>query len=223
MHRFTLLHDGSTQSWQTAYLAFHIATRLGAPLQVLLISDSKHDQLSLSQQAAQIETGGRAAGVAIETTPVTNFSLEGLRKSITAIAGLFAPLQVIPDGKTATAFLITFSCPLWVVSKEANMGGMAVLVNDLHADGSLIAYTKTLSRRLQQPLSGLIKESDVNLPSKSTSPTITWVPIPSFSLKNITLMLEKLNIGLLFVSASNSSMMTQLPCNCVIIPKSKNA
>jgi len=66
MQRFTLLHDGSPQAWQAAYLAFHIAAQLGAPLRVLLF-DADDDQDMLAKNASQIEVGGHAAGVNVRT------------------------------------------------------------------------------------------------------------------------------------------------------------
>jgi len=223
MQRFTLLHNGSVQSWQTAYLTFHIAARLGAPLQVLIIGDSTKNKMTLAQWAAQVETGGRAAGVAVETDLLMNFSLERLMDVITTTDGLFAPHHFIPDGKTAALFLDAFSCPLWVTSKESDIREMAVLVENLIEDGYLISYTKTLSYRLQQPLIGLIKEGELALTPKDETSFSSWTPLSSLSLPEITFTLKKLNISLLFITAEKAFMVGKVHCNFVILPKRRNA
>lgn len=223
MQQFSLLHNGSAQSWQAAYLAFHIAARLGAPLQVLLIGSSKKDKVSLAQWAAQLETGGRAACVTIETRLLMDFSMDALKDSITSIDGLFAPDHFVPDGKTAELFLDEFSCPLWIVSQGANFREMAILVDNLIKDNHMIADIKILSHRLQQSLSGLIAEKNVAATPKNDSPTFTWIPLSSLSRANIISSLKTHDIDLLFISAENAYMVNKLPCNCVIFPRKENA
>jgi hypothetical protein len=215
MQRFTLIHDGSDQGWQTAYLAFHIAAQLGAPLQALL-GDSA-DGESLVQSAAQVEIGGRAAGVTIGTRLVPDFSLDSLTANMNVIDGLFIPHRLIPDGETATHFLETLSCPLWIVSQGPEIHKMAVLVSDLVADEKLIHYTTALAHRLQQSLTGLVRaeqlasmmHSDLNL---------EWEPFPSFSSREITSTINRLDINLFFVSVSNAPLIDDISSNCVIFP-----
>ncbi|MBE0672741.1 MAG: hypothetical protein IH588_19360 [Anaerolineales bacterium] len=223
MQQFSLLHNGSAQSWQAAYLAFHIAARLGAPLHVLLIGSTKKDKVSLAQWAAQLETGGRAAGVTIETSLLMDFSMDILKDTITSIDGLFAPHHFVPDGKTVELFLDAFSCPLWIVSQESNFREMAILVDNLIKDSHMIADVKTLSHRLQQSLSGLIAEKNLASTPKNDSPTFTWLPLSSLSRANIISSLKKHNIDLLFISAANAYVVNKLPCNCVIFPGKGNA
>jgi hypothetical protein len=223
MQRFSLLHTGSAQSWQAAYLAFHIAARLGAPLQVLLIGNSQKNKVSLAQWAAQLETGGRAAGVTIETRLLMGFSMDALKDTITSIDGLFAPRHFVPDGKTAELFLGTFSCPLWIVSQGSDFREMAILVDNFIKDNHMIADIKTLSRRLQQSLSGLIAERNFASTPKNDSPAFTWIPLSTLSQANIISSLKKHDIGLLFISAANAYLVNKLPCNCVIFPGKENA
>jgi len=104
MQRFTLIHNGSQQGWQAAYLAFHIAAQLGAPLLVWLV-DSATDKKVLAQRATQVEVGGRAAGVAIETRLVMEFPIRTLVENKSTVDGIFLPHQLIPNGETAARLL----------------------------------------------------------------------------------------------------------------------
>jgi hypothetical protein len=96
MQRFTLLHDGSDQGWQAAYLAFHIAAQLGAPLFALLVG-SASDEKILARNASQVEVGGRAAGLVIKTRLVTEFSVDIVEENVADSDGLFVPRRLIPD------------------------------------------------------------------------------------------------------------------------------
>jgi len=222
MQKFTLLHDGSVQGWHATYLAFHVAAQLGAPLQALLV-DSNDDEKSLKQRADQIKTGARAAGVAIETHLVSDFSVDSLKKSITAIDGLFVPRRLIPDGESAARFLEALSCPLWIASKEPEIREMAVLINDPIKDERLISYTKVLAHRFQQSIKAFIKQSDNNPTPKSETSTLIWVSLPTLSIDDVTSALTHLNAGLFFISVSNADMTGELPCNFVIYPETLDA
>ena len=222
MQKFTFLHDGSIQGWQATYLAFHVAAQLGAPLQALLI-DSNDDEETLEQRAAQVETGARAAGVATRIHLLADFSVDSLRENITAIDGLFIPHRLIPDGKVAARFLQALSCPLWIASKEPEIREMAVLVNDPIKDERLISFSKTLAHRFQQSIKVLVKKSETSLTPKNETQTLTWVSLPTFSLVDVNSALRHLNVGLLFISASNAFMAGRLPCNFVICPDVQDA
>ena len=166
MQRFTLLHDGSVQGWQATYMAFHVTAQLGAPLQVLHI-DPNNDGEALALRAAHVETGGHAAGVAMETHLLSNFSLDTLKENVTAVDGFFAPQRLITDGETVSLFLDAFSCPLWIVSEESKLDNAAVLVNDPMHDTQLISYVKTLSHRLQQSLTALVLDEKFEADTKT--------------------------------------------------------
>ena len=222
MQRFVVVHDGSFQGWQTTYLAFHLATRLGAILQVLLL-DSNNDQQKLDEITNHVEIGGRAAGLTIEIQPVLDFSPKTLRKNIGATDGLFAPRRLIPDGKSVAPFLEALSCPLWIVSKSSELHEMIVLVENSSRDNQLITYTTTLSQRIQQPITGLITEGEFAITSASQLSTFTWKSIPSLSSVDVFTALRQLNAGLLFISPVHAGMLKDLPCNCVIFPEAGNA
>jgi hypothetical protein len=215
MQRFTLIHDGSDQGWQTAYLAFHIAAQLGAPLQALL-GDST-DRETLIQSAAQVEIGGRAAGVVIRTHLVADFSLDSLIENTNAIDGLFIPHRFIPDGKTAARFLEALSCPLWIVSQGPEIHKMAVLVSDLVADEKLIHYTTTLAHRLQQALVGLVQAGKLASISHSNL-DLEWEPLLNFSSREIASTINQLGVDLFFVSASKAPLIDDLSSNCMVFP-----
>lgn len=221
MQRFTLIHDGSDQGWQATYLAFHVATRLGAPLQALII-DSGNDKTALAQRAAQVEIGGRAAGVATETDLLPDASMDSLKEYITAADGLFLSARLIPDRKSAARFLETFACPLWIASKGSEINKLAVLVSDPLKDIDLMNYTNALSHRLEQSLAGLIEESKLDLLNKEDVSAFNWMAVPTLAIPNLITAIKKLNTNLLFISASNLFEIEKLPCNFVICPNIKN-
>jgi hypothetical protein len=216
MQRFTLIHDGSDQGWQAAYLAFHVAAQLGAPLLVLLF-DSTTDKKELSRRATQIEVGGRAAGVAIGTRLLTDFSIAVVLEHATDSDGLFVPRNLIPDGKAALRFLEALSCPIWVVSHEAKFHKLAVLVSDMVTDENLISYTAVLSHRLQQALIGLTRK-DKHASTPQSDIISSWIPLSNFSPREITTALDQYDIDMLFIPASRSSLIQDLDSSCVVCP-----
>ena len=219
MQRFTLIHDGSAQGWQAAYLAFHITAQLGAPLLVIL-TGSVTDHKTILQRASQIEVGGRAAGVTIETRLVMDFSLEYL--SGHPIDGLFAPKHLVPDGKTAMRFIKVLSCPVWIVSKEAELHRTALLVDQPAVNQELIREITILSGRLQQPLTGLVLQSEFTRIPK-TDVTVVWMPLPDFSMREIHTVLKQLDATLIFLPASHASLVAELSVNCVVWPVLQDA
>lgn len=216
MQRFTLLHDGSNKGWQTAYLAFHVAAQLGAPL-LALLTDPAADTQALFQRATQVEVGGRAAGVTIRTRQVANFSVDVVTQYATDSDGLFIPHRLIPEWKTAQRYLEAISRPLWIVSRESEMHKMAVLVDDLAANETLVNYTVTLSRRLQQSLTGLISKNESDSFPKSSA-SINWVSLPSITHTEINTVIQQLEADLLFIPASRISLIDELPLNFVVYP-----
>jgi hypothetical protein len=215
MQRFTLIHDGSNQGWQAAYLAFRVAARLGAPLRVLL-GDSTDEEM-LIQRATQVEIGGRAAGVVIRTRMVADFSLDILVENTSAIDGLFLPRRLVPDEETVARFLEALTCPLWIVSQGPEFNKMAVLVSDLVADEKLIHYTTILSHRLQQPLVGFVQEKEL-VSAAQSDVEFDWELLQNFSSRAINSTIDQLNIGLFFVSASKTSLINELTSNCIVFP-----
>ena len=216
MQRFTLLHDGSKQGWQVAYLAFHVAAQLGAPLLVLL-TDSALAPDALIQRAAQVEVGGRAAGVTIKTHQVADFSVDVVTQYADDSDGLFVPQRLIPDWKTALRYLEAFSRPLWIVSRESEMRKMAVLVDNLDPNETLVNYTVTLSHRLQQSLTGIVLDSEPISVSKSDAP-IDWVSLHVIDPVEINTALQQIEADLFFIPASRISLIDELPLNYVVYP-----
>jgi len=222
MQRFTLLHDGSAQGWHATYLAFYIAARLGAPLQVLHIR-SEEETEALKDIAAHVETGAHAAGVVIETRLLADFTVDTLRQNITSIDGLFLPPRLLPDGETVSLFLEAFSCPLWVVPFEAQPTDVAVLVNNPLKDAHLISYAKTLSNRLEQSLIAFILDEQFESTIKPELSGIKWKSLAEFSLQQINEALEQLHIGLLIILETNMLPSKSLNCNFIIHPSAKDA
>jgi hypothetical protein len=221
MQRFTVIHDGSDQGWQAVYLAFHIAAQLGAPLVALLIG-STSDKKILAQNASQVKVGGHAAGVVIDTQLVTKFSVEAVKETVTNSDGLFVPRRLIIERNSAAHFLQALSKPLWIVSKETAMHKMAVLVEDLVADKALIDYTKILSGRIQQSLTGLVRADAPAMPFQADA-SIAWMSLLDFSAAEIIAALQQLKVGLLFIPFSRIALVNQLLVNCVVFPVKQDA
>lgn len=221
MQRFTLIHDGSDQGWQTAYLAFHIAARLGAPLLVLLVN-SAADKKTLIQRSAQVKVGGRAAGLAIETRLVMEFSIDMVLANVSFMDGLFIPQHLIPNEETAERLLEALSCPLWIVSKDSEMYEMAVLADDFTADEKMISYATNLSHRIQQPLTGLIRENEFELTS-DVDASITWIPLPNFSSMEVSTAMNQLSASLLFLPVSSFYLVKELSFTCIVCPMMQDA
>lgn len=215
MQRFTLVHDDSKQGWHAAYLAFHIAAQLGAPLSVLLVG-ATGDHRELINRAAQVEVGGHAAGIVIETQWIKEFNLNTVVKHISKSDGLFLPRHFIPDEMTARRFLEALSCPLWLASKETEPQGVAMLVEDPDADKALIHYTTILSQRIEQSLTGLVLERNLELIPKSEN--TNWLSISEFSQAEIKKALKKLNASLFILPVSNFILASDLPISCVLYP-----
>lgn len=203
-------------------MAFHVTAQLGAPLQVLHINPN-NDREALALRAAHVETGGHAAGVAIESHQLLDYSLDTLKKSITAIDGFFIPQRLISDGETVSLFLNAFSCPLWIVSEETKLDNAAVLINDPLHDTQLISYVQKLSLRLQQSLTALVLDEKFDATLKLEPSDLKWMSLPTFSRDAITHALERLQVSLLFISSLNISMIGDLSGNHVICPNRDDA
>ncbi|MFZ0548366.1 MAG: hypothetical protein WAM60_23160 [Candidatus Promineifilaceae bacterium] len=216
MQRFTLFHDGSNQGWQVVYLAYHVAARLGASLLVLLV-DPTIDNEMIAQRAAQVEVGGRAAGLAIRSRLITDFTVEMVAKHASGSAGLFVPGRLIQVEKSADQLLEALSCPLWIVSEDSEIHKMALLVNDVVAEKGLIDYTTSLSNRLQEPLIGLVQE-DKLATARAYDVTLPWWPLPDFSSDQIDALLNQLGYNILFLPISEINLVFDLSINCVVYP-----
>lgn len=217
MQRFTLLHDGSAQGWQATYLAFHIAAGLGAPLQVL-IDDSISNEETPQQRAAHVETGGRAADVTIESHVLPDLSVDTLKQQITVVDGLIIPRTLLSNVDAIPVYLAAFSCPLWIVSTKSEIAEMAVIVKNLIKENQLIAYTKMLSQRLQQSLTGFVLKDELDQARGSELAPLTWVPVSDFSPLEFTSTLEVFKVNLLFLPLSSVDLIDRLSCNYVVYP-----
>jgi hypothetical protein len=221
MQRFTLLHDSSAQAWQTTYLAFHVTAQLGAPLRVLIF-DTDGNRDKLAENAEQVEVGGRAAGVTVITHLLPDFSVAYFGENGLESNGLFIPRRLISDEKTARLYLDTVACPLWIVSKESKLRGIAVLVRDFAADRALIDYTTNLANRIKRPLTGFIRKSEFDRLSE-TSTDITWFPLSDFSQAGIGSVVNRIGDSLLFLLAPSFSLVKGFAVNCVLFPDTSDA
>lgn len=215
MERFTIIHDGSAQGWRTAYLAFHIAGRLGAPLQVLLASSAAGEDL-LHQTASEVEVGGRAAGLIVRTRVLPNISLQTIIENIEDATGLFLPHRLVPDPETAARFIGATVCPLWVVSGGSAWRAMALLVEDPAAETEFIAYAAALAQRMDKILTALALEN--GLPS-ADDPRLDWITLQDFSFPVVAEALNRLQADLVFLRPSQATLLHELDCTCIVVPR----
>jgi hypothetical protein len=215
MLNFVLIHDGTELGWQTAYRAFHVAARLGASLQALVI-DGELDADELVQYAAEIKIGGNAARINLTTQVVTEFTEQKLKEDIPTGDGLFLPWHLVSDEKTAARYLEALDSPLWVISTEAEINMMGVLIAGEGDNQQVANYATTLSNRLRKPLvgfSGMPEPEDLD-------PEVEWVVIEDFSPESFFAALSEKEIDLLVIPASQIQLTSQTPVNCVIFPQS---
>ena len=219
--RFALVHDGSNQGWQAAYLAIHVAARLGAPLQVWL-TDSSTDTEALAQRAAQLEIGGRAAGVTLETQIVRDFSLRTFAHwDITSLNGMFFPHRLLAGDDAAARLLGGLSCPVWIVANEPKTLTMAVLVDDPIGDRELILYAALMSQRMSEAITGLAVNT-MPLEKLEAAAELAWFSLHDFSSPAILSALEQLHVDLLFLGLANFSLVRSLKCTCIVYPDVKS-
>ncbi len=216
IQRYVLLHDGSTQSWQSAYLAFHVAAQLGASLLVILVNPSA-EKIDLSNIASQVEVGARAAGVAIETNQASEFTVDILPAILESMDGLIIPQQLMRDLDPKSGYLEALSCPTWIVSKDPEVDGMVVLVANLNETEELVRYAVNLSHRLQQSLIGLVQESHKVI-EPNDQMAITWISLPNFNRAVIKATLDQIGSGLLVTSYSTLPLVENLSVNLIVYP-----
>ncbi len=189
---------------------------LGASLQVLLLDSTTDDEL-LTQNALQLQTAGRAAGVSLETQIVADFSAESIIRIGAAINGLFLPYRLLPDEQTVARLLGALSCPLWIVGDDLKTRTMAVLVDNITGDKDLIAYAVILSQRMSETLTGLILSEQTSQRLQS-SPEISWMPLHDFSEARIVSALDQLHADLLCMKPSKFSLARGLGRTCLVYP-----
>jgi len=216
MQRFALVHDGSSQGWKVAYLAFHLSSRLGAPLLVLLVGPEIDSEM-IAQRAAQVEVGGRAAGLVLTTRPVKDFSVEVVVENAPSYDGLILPRHLVQDENLPSRFLESLSYPLWIVTEESEMRNMAVLAGNATTDRGLMAHATSLSQRLQAPMIGLASQQTI-ASLRRLYAAVSWYQLPDFSSTAITGILGQLDVDILFLPFSGLSLVKELPINCVVYP-----
>jgi hypothetical protein len=218
MQKFLLIHNGSNQAWQTAYLAFHVSGSLGAPLMVV-ISGLSEDKDHQNFNAKQVEIAGRAAGVAIQTIeskkPIINFLADNTEK----IDGLFLPRKLIPDMEVLSQYLKLVACPIWVVNQDAEHDEMAIIINKTFIMKSFVDYAVKLASRLQHNLTGLIQNSESGF-SRLSDYDINWYAMTDFSFEEIAIALNRLGANLLFIDGKNASFLDDFQINFVVFPTS---
>jgi hypothetical protein len=99
---------------------------------------------------------------------------------------------------------------------------MAVLLSDPQLDEGLLRYSTTLSRRMQQSLTGIVREGGFN-PIVQEEAGFSLKQVPALSPHEISAALKQLKIDLLFVSTSNAALIEDLNMNFVVYPVPQDA
>ena len=216
IQRFTLLHDGSAQSWPATYLAFHITARLGALLNVLMMP-SADGRVSFETQASDIQVGGRAAGIEVTIQRVDDQSPAALREFLLPTDSLLVPSHLAPDGNSVQALLKMATCPIWVLSGEMEIRKLAFIANRFAAEQSSVRYATMLSQRLQNPLTIIIQSDQLPL-TEERDHSLTWFPLTSYSTHDIKTALTEIAPSLFFIPVSQAHLIGQVFINCVVYP-----
>jgi hypothetical protein len=221
MQNFTLIHDGTIEGWRTTYLAFHVAARFGAPLKVLVL-DSGSNQESPAERAKQVEIGGHAAGLAIETAILPEYSVDIVIDNAPIMNGLFIPRRLIKDENAMAHLLQGLDCPLWIVSEEYEARRIVALIDDPAEDHDLIEYANTLSQRIGQTLTLLM--AGEKQPQLSNDESLSWKTLGEVTPAGLTSALDQLQTVLLILKASNYFLVEGISCNFIIYnPESRRA
>lgn len=212
MLNFVLIHDGTELGWQAAYRAFHVTARLGASLLALVI-DADLDADELVQYAAEIKIGGNAARINLTTRMVTEFTEQKLIKAIPPGDGLFLPSHLVSDEKTALRYLETLKNPLWVITTEAEINLMGVLITG-EGDKQAVDYATVLSNRMRKPLVGFSNFHETD----GIDPGLERVDVDDYSAESLLPVVSENDIDLLVIPASQIQLISLIPVNCVIFP-----
>jgi hypothetical protein len=222
MQRYSLFHDGSDQSWQATFLAFHVTARLGATLQVHLVGEESDSNSKVRETIAQqVAVGGRAAGITIETQHWPDFAMEQL-EVLGAQDGLIAPFSLFPNIESILYSLEFINCPLWLISQSAESYVMAILAADIDPSKAMIDFARALSARLQSNLKGLTMADQLKM-AEDTYPDVGWHEFLRPESVLLKALVTKVKANLLVISHSDLELAYELDRNLILHPSEQFA
>lgn len=142
-----MLLEGTPASWEAAYSAIHLAARLASRLVGVAGMDAP-DERSARQWLAEFETGGRAAGIAVETHLLARLDPDSVLAQAEANDGAFVGRRGDEPPVMLNALFDRLTTPLWVVPRQVSVRRMAYLAGPDMADSASSRFAHSLSRRL---------------------------------------------------------------------------
>ncbi len=149
-----MLLEGTPASWEAAYSAIHLAARLASRLVGVAGVDAQ-DERSARQWLAEFETGGRAAGIAVETHLLARLDLDSVLAQAETSDGAFVGRRGDEPPDMLNALFDSLTTPLWVVPRQVSVRRMAYLGGSDMADSASSRFAHSLSRRLGVELTGM--------------------------------------------------------------------
>jgi hypothetical protein len=150
MQIIAAIHDGSSQGWETVYLAIHLAARLGASLLVLELPSGESGS-SASEQSEKIHTAAHAAGLQADTQAIAGPSLAEIIEKTGESYVLMLPKGLAVQDNLLVELAGGLTCPIWVITYKYEIRRLGAWL-DPDGKGPALGCSSALSRRLEQPL-----------------------------------------------------------------------
>jgi hypothetical protein len=219
MQKIAAIHDGSPQGWETIYLAFHVAVRLGMPLLVLTLPGDEKQQ-SPAEQIEKIHTGGRAAGLSVETFAIERVTAEAVLEHGRDLYTLLAPKDLAMPQVQALAGAL--ACPIWVVTGKYEIRRLG-LCHPVPSEDFAARYARALAQRLDQPLVFLTSGAgEAALEEAQIHAGITWEHLPEISVRAIEEQVDLQHIDVMIFGSGDASLFAgcahALTCIVVLCP-----
>jgi len=192
MQTVVAIHDGTSQGWETAYLAFHVAARLVTSLLILSLPVDQ-EGYSLSEQSEKILTGGRAAGLTVETRGIEGMTAEHISRQAPDIYALLVPKNLPTDENLLIDLTRKLSCPIWLVGRKYEIRQLGVW---LQAATQTLAsrHTTAMARRLGQRVVYFTAHSQA---PDSLDPEVIWKPVEDASPQALAKQVEIMHVDML--------------------------
>lgn len=210
IQQITAIHDGSTQGWHTAYVAFNMAARLSASLLVISLADGEADA-GLVEQIARIEIGARAAGLSFETVTVHSVSVDAIVARAEGTHTLLLPRDLLNAESLALALVEALSCPVWLIPGELEIRRLGIILNDPGGEEYALQYASALAYRWNQPLICLArKPGPVALSQDSKRVEFIWSLLDDLSAAAIEQEIGRKQLDMLVFTISQAWLVSEL-------------
>ncbi len=222
-----MIHDGSAQGWQTAYMAFHVAARLHASLLAISLAKSNNRESS-AERILKMGVGARAAGLMLRTGTIHELTAEAVAAQAGGSGALLLPKDLFQDMALAPAQVEALACPVWLISHEHEIRRLGVVVNDAVSVKGALHYASTLALRLNQPLICLTNAAGpAKLPRTLKNVDLKWDVLNDLSVQAIHQQVSAKDIDLVLFNTTQTPLSydfaRRTPVNLVLCPGSLRA